>query len=195
VSRPAAVLAATLLAAAPSLANPPRGAAEVRRDAVERLLAGYEPHGSVADLRRLGPGVDDVLIEIAEDPRTQPLRRARALHALGWVPSVAGRDYLRATLRALAPPGRAPAGPAEVMALSACARALGRFGADAAPDLLALVAHPAADVRQAAAAALGESGALAARPALEQRLAVEPHPAVRAALARALAVLDGAPPR
>jgi hypothetical protein len=162
--------------------------AEPPRAAVERLLSGYEPSPTfVEDLRRLGPGTDQVLITVASDPRTSRLRRSRALHSLGHLPSLAGRDYLRSELRALRSAG-AVEGP-DVLDLVACARALGRYGAEALPDLVGLLAYPSPDVRQAAAAGLGTTGALPARTPLRQRLSVEADAGVRAALRGALRAL------
>ena len=56
---------------------------------VERALGGYERAPSAEDVKRLGPGADQVLIAAANDPRTSRLRRARAIGALGSRPAPA----------------------------------------------------------------------------------------------------------
>lgn len=149
-SRSASLALASLLAAAlvPSLA-----AADPGRDQVESLLAGYEPRVSAADLARLGPGTDRVLIAIASDPATSPLRRVRALAALSAVPSTDGREACRAVVAAR----RAAAEGAAALELAACAHTLGASPGDPTAELGALLDHPVIEVRVAAARALGQS--------------------------------------
>src|SRR5207249_4154132 len=100
------------------------------RAEVERLLSGYEPRADAAAFRRLGPGVDHVLVAIASDGAASRLRRQRAMAALAWVPSVEGRDLLRAVVREKA---RAVEG-ADALDLYTCARALGAFGPEVAVE-------------------------------------------------------------
>src|SRR4051812_42562957 len=156
------------------------------RQAVERLLGGYEPRATPAAFQRLGDGTDRVLIAIALDPTTPGTRRARALTALGHVPSDAGRALCRQVIKdeASRTEGR------EVLDVRACAIALGSFGPSAAADLVPLLDHPAFDVRLGAARGLEKARAPESAAALRQRLAVEPDETVRAVLDRALRALE-----
>ncbi len=177
------VAVALLLAAAPALARPPE------RAKVERLLSGYEPRPIGPELRRLGDGVDEVLIAIARDPKTRPVRRARALAALGQVPTLAGRDACRGVIR---DESRAASGP-EVLDVAACARTLGAFGPQLQMDLAPLLAHPAPDVRAAAAEGLATAHAKLALPLLEHQLDREKDPAVRATLTKSIDSIKQSP--
>jgi hypothetical protein len=174
------VALACLLAAAGAAAAPPRAE-------VERLLGGYETHATPEHFRRLGPGVDHVLVVIAIDPATSRVRRNRALYALAIVPSVEGRDLLRAVVKEQR---RATEG-ADVLDLATAARALGAFGAEVAMDVVPLLAHPTGDVREAAADALGGARAVEALGSLRVRLGVEREEGVRRALVRAIGRLEG----
>jgi hypothetical protein len=174
--------------ASPGAVSVPAAAAGgTLREVVEGLLGGYEPDGPAGALAELGPGVDRVLIDLAEDAAVSRLRRARALAALGSVPSLTGREYLRERLRAL----RGAREGAELLELGGCVRALGRFGPAAAGDLVPLLGHLQAEVRGAAALSLGEAGAAGVEALLGQRLAVEREGEVREALLRALRGLTG----
>src|SRR5438105_4939455 len=55
------------------------------RAVVEALLSGYEPGDPQEPLRRLGPAATEALLSLANDPTTSPLRRLRAIEALGHV--------------------------------------------------------------------------------------------------------------
>ena len=149
---------------------------------VEGLLGGYEPDVPAGALAELGPGVDRVLIDVAEDVAVSRLRRARALAALGSVPSLGGRDYLRRRLREL----RGAAEGAELLELVACMRALGRFGPEGAGDLVRLLGHAHPEARAAAALSLGDAGAAEMAAPLVRRLSVESDRGVREALRRVL---------
>ncbi len=155
------------------------------REVVSRLLGGYESRVGPDDVRRLGAGVDHVLVAIAVDPAERPLRRNRALAALAWVPSTEGRDLLRAVVRQNA---RATSGVA-VLDLAVAARSLGAFGPEEDADLAPLLAHPVGDVRAAAADGLARARAVSALPSLRVRLLTEREPAVAQALVRAIAAL------
>ncbi len=174
-----AIVAALLLVGGIAFAAP-------SREAVERLLAGIESHVGADDVRRLGPGVDHVLAAIAVDARTSPVRRNRALAALSAVPSMEGRDLLRAVLR----DHRDATTGADVLDLRTAALALGAFGPDAAADLVPLLAHPTGDVRAAAAEGLARANAQSALPSLKLRLLTEREPGVQQALGRAIATLQ-----
>lgn len=170
-------LTALALVLVPALA-----AAEPPRAAVERLLAGFEPRPQPEAMRRLGPGTDAVILQIASDPATPATMRLRALAALAWVPTPAGQAECRRVIRDEA--GATEGLP--VLEVGACAHTLGAFGPEsAATDLVPLLAHPAAEVRLGAAHGLESAKPASAKSAVERRLAVEPDEAVRAALARA----------
>lgn len=156
------------------------------RAAVERLLAGYEPGATAADLKRLGEGTDRVLVAIASDPKTSRIRRNRAISAIAAVPSPAGQEFLRAVLR---DQGNATEG-ADLLDLQACIRALPAFGSTGALEALPLLAHANADVRVIVADALAAAKAHEAVPPLRLRLGVEREPEVLRALQRALAALQ-----
>ena len=156
------------------------------REAVERLLGGYESHVTAADFRRLGDGVDHVLAAIALDANTPPLRRNRALAALAYVPGGEGRELLRAVVQS----NRAAREGVELLDLRVAVRSLGAFGAEEEADLVPLLAHPDADVRGNAASALAEARVVAAVPMLRLRLGVEREGAVVRELVRALAALE-----
>jgi len=156
------------------------------RDVVEKLLAGVEARASADDVRRLGPGVDHVLVAIAIDDRVTRVRRQRAMAALAAVPSVEGRDLLRSIIKERS---RATEG-ADVIDLSVCVRALGAFGEEFAGDVLPLLAHPTGDVRIAAAESLARMRARATSGAMRLRLTIEREEDVRRALERSLALLE-----
>ena len=160
-------------------AAPPRGE-------VERLLAGYEVPARGDDWKRLGPGVDRVLVTIALDPQASPIRRNRALSALALFPSSEGRELLRAVVR----DHRGAKEGMELVDLVAAVRAFGGFGESAATDLVPLLTHPHPDVRATAALALGRAGAVSATGSLQLRLTVERDEEVVAALRRAVATLQ-----
>lgn len=173
-----AVLVGGVASAAPSRAAPSRAA-------VERLLGGYESQVTASDFLRLGAGVDHQLVAIAVDGKTRPLRRNRALAALGMVPSSEGRELLRAVVRDNL---KASQG-IELLDLRVAVRALGAFGPEEEADLVPLLVHSDADVRIAAAEALGEAHAMGAVPSLRLRMSVEREGAVVRALSRALEAL------
>jgi HEAT repeat protein len=149
---------------------------------VEGLLMGYEPGDPGEALRRLGAPAADVLLRLAQDAKTPPLRRLRAIEALQHVPTPAGREYLS---RLIAERRTATASLA-VYELAAAARGLAGFGAPAAPELTPLLASDSADVREGAAYALGKIRTPEALSALQARLRVETESGVREALGRAL---------
>jgi len=167
-----------LLAPGLALATPSRAE-------VERLLSGYELPATAADFKRLGEGTDRVLVDIAADPATHPARTLRALAALSFVPTTAGRDHCRRVIR---DEGSADAG-LPVLQVAACAHTLGAFGPAMAPELEGLLSHPSAEVRQGAVRGIEASGAAASVPVLKRQLAVEPDASVRQRLEQAVRTL------
>jgi HEAT repeat protein len=169
-----------LLAATAATAAPPRAT-------VEKLLGGYEPKATAADLQRLGEGTDRVLIEIAADPRTPGVRKLRALYALGFVPTEAGRAHCMKVIR---DEGGKRDG-IEVLDVKACAMALGSFGPASRLDLVPLLAHPSSEVRLGAARGLEKAKSFEAIDAIKRQLGAEPDEVVRDALTRALRASGG----
>jgi hypothetical protein len=158
-----------------AVASPPRSA-------VERALAGIERAPSEEAIRRLGAGTDAVLIEIADDPRTAPVRRARAIRALKWWPSADVRAFLH---NLIARAGKSSRGP-DVFDVEAALVALVPYGAVEMPALVPFLSHASADVRQGAVSALLALRVPEAVVPLRARLGIESDPGVRAALMRAL---------
>jgi len=176
--------AAALLLALTAVASaaPPRAP----RTEVERLLAGIERAPTRAEVERLGPGAEETLIAIADDPRTSRLRRMRAIYALGFRPSEAARAYAEAVL---AEKGAAGEG-ADTLDAAAALAALAPYGEEALPTALRYLTHASGDVRQAAAALIGAWRAPSAEGLLRARLAVERDPGVRVELRGALRALS-----
>ena len=144
------------------LASPSLALADPSREAVSRLLAGYEVHAGAAEWKRLGAGTDRVLIELILDPGTPPVRRLRAMSALSLVPSAAGRDLCR---RILVEESGATEGR-EVLEVGACAKSLGVIaGIEGIPELLPLLSHPSSDVRLGAVRGLRGAHVTASSPA------------------------------
>jgi hypothetical protein len=166
---------AALVVSSVASAAPPRAA-------VELALAGIERAPTAESIRRLGAGADLVLIEIADDPATTPIRRARAIRAMQWAPSSSVRAYLHDLI---ATRGAATRGM-DVLELGAALVSLAPYGAQELPLVLRFVAHASADVRQGAAIALGTLGGAEALAALRARSAVERDAGVREAIARGL---------
>lgn len=170
-----------LSAAGPVAAAPPL------RQIVEEAIAGYEPRPKEA-LQRLDPQqATEALIALAGDPAVSPLRRLRAVEALGYVPTPVGLAYLRQVVTQRQAERAADA--AGVYELAAAARALGGFGEAAAADAARLLGHGSADVREGAVYALTRPGLKAspiATAALRRQLAVEKESGVRAALSAAI---------
>ena len=152
------------------------------RAAVEKLLSGYEPGDPAPALRRLGPQAAEALLAIAADPAVSPIRRLRAIEALGHVPTPAGLAFLRKLIKEQ----QASQESLAVYQVAAAARALGGFGQETVADAVPLLDHPGADVREGAAAALAQVRTPEAMGALTRRLRIERDPGVRAHLQAAV---------
>lgn len=152
--------------------------------AVQALLSAYEPLDIDRTLPALGSpaAVSEVLLGLARDPGTAPnagIVRVRAIEALGYVPTDAGRIYLHGLVAELG-----DATDSRVYPLAAAVRALGHFGDGELGRLGPYLGHPSADVREAAAMAVAAMPA--ARPLLQRRLAVESERGVQAVLQSSL---------
>jgi hypothetical protein len=146
------------------------------------FLGAREHLITAADVRGLGVHGDRVLIAAASDLKASRWRRARALIALRFAPSEESLAFLRAVIDEKKPASQG----ADVLDLAAAAGSLAPYGRAALPDLLPLVVHASADVRHAAAQALGTIDAPEAESALRARLYVEKDVGVRDVVARAL---------
>ncbi|MBI5481654.1 MAG: HEAT repeat domain-containing protein [Deltaproteobacteria bacterium] len=163
-------------------------AAAPTRAQVEPLLRGYERAFGRADLKRLGPGTERVLMAIHDDRQADPMVRVRALAALGHAEGPAVQAFLAAVVRRHA---GARAGLGTLFLRRAASGLLAVGGAAAIDAVTPLLLHPAADVRAEVGRALGRTGAPRARVALERRLRVERAPVVRAVLEREVRRLRG----
>jgi HEAT repeat protein len=151
------------------------------RAQVEQLLSGYEPRDPGEALRRLGPPAAAALLLIARDT-SHPLRHLRAIEALGHVPTPEALEFLRHILQH----NRSAVDALPVYELAAAARALAGYGPQVERELVPLLAHQSADVREGAVFGLSRLGTEGAVRALRARLLIEKESGVRAALARAL---------
>jgi hypothetical protein len=166
-----------LLAIAGTAAAQPRDLA--------RVLGGYERTASADDIRALGPDADRLLIEHAEASGQTRVQRQRAIVALRFVPTARARGYAQSLLAASA---AATEGPQAIDAASAIT-ALSAYP-DALPLILPQLSHKLAEVRHAAAAALGVLRARDAIGPIQLRLSIESDPGVRLVLGRVLRSLQ-----
>lgn len=153
---------------------------------VERVLGGYEHAPTAEEVKRLGTGADQVLIAVAQDARTSPIRRARAIGALRFVPSAGAHAFLRALIDEKA---RAPEG-ADVLDVASALAALAPYGREDLALELSYLAHASVELRHAAAAALGVIADAEALPSLRARLAVERDGGTRLMLARSIKSIE-----
>ncbi len=152
------------------------------RTEVLALISGYEPGDPREALQRLGPAAAEMLIALSQDPAVSGLRRVRAIEVLGYVPTDAGLAYLRGVVAQT----RGRGDGSSIYQLAAASRALGGFGSQVSAELVPLLGHRSADVREGVAAALGRIGTPEATAALRDRAQVERDSGVRAALKGAL---------
>ena len=144
--------------------------ADLNRQVVD-LLSAYETPASAEDYQQLGEGVEAELIAIANDDETALSRRSSAVHALGYVPSDAGRIYVETTLADAEQPSL-------MRRQAAFALAIG-WPEDNHAALTVALADEDTQLRIAAAKALKQSKDPLAAPALEARLQVEENDAVK----------------
>jgi hypothetical protein len=154
--------------------------------AMDRALGGIERGVDEARVRELGRDADRQLIRVATDPAISRLRRARAIYALGVVPSVLARDFLLAVLdeKSQAIEG------ADVADTAAAIDALAPYGAQVLGRITVLVTHKSADVRQATVSFFARTKLAEGNAILRARAVVETDVGVRRAIARALAKRD-----
>jgi len=157
--------------------------------AVRLLLDGYEPLDVERGMKQLGAPAADVLLRLLSDRATPALIRLRAIEALGYVPTPAGRTYLRNIVSEIG-----VVDDERVYTLAAALRALGAFGPAELPGLALFLSHGSADVREAAAAGLAAMNSESALPALKQRLTIESDSGVKETLKTAIRRLAAAQP-
>jgi len=177
--------AIAVLLAGPSAA--PAGRPE--RAAVEAHLRPNTLPRSAADWRALGTGIDEVLIAIAGDPKTDLQIRAHAVSALGVVSTRPGRAFLETAVKQKASSNDA----GDKLLLRKAALALGWVGGTAVPAQLGpLLEHPDPDVRLDVAIGLGLTRSGEAADFLRKRFDVETVPKVRSQIGRQLRLIEDA---
>lgn len=147
------------------------------RDAVLDLLNAYESVPSRADLVAIGDDVDAELMAIADDGSVPTSRRGRAVTALQHVPNPQVRAWLERRLE------RDDSSLLRRKAAWALAKG---FGEGAIPALGRALDDADAQLRIAAAQALGSLDSASARATLKGRLAQETEPAVTAAIRKSM---------
>ena len=161
------------------------------RAALERQLQSSERPPTAEELRAHGRQPDRLLVTIAEDARSEPLLRARAVSALGSAPTPTARLFLARTLSERL----ASKDATDRLLLRRAAVALGwQGGSSAAAEIAPLLDHEDPEVRIDAGVALGLCRLPAAIPLLRARVAKESDQRVRANLGRQLATLERALP-
>jgi HEAT repeat protein len=161
-----------------SLVTPSAHATPPSKAQVRQLLSGYEDVPGAETWRRLGPETLAVLVSLYDDPEEAPYVRLRAVSVVSHYPTPATRTFLLAVARA---PRQSDLFVREaVLSLGAA------FGPRAVDDIRPFLASRHVVVREGATLALSRVGTDAAREALRARLAVEPAPHVREAIARGL---------
>jgi HEAT repeat protein len=180
--------------ALPALGKPPAPApraAKVSRAVVEARLRGSDGKKATTDWRALGAGVDDALIEVGGDTKTEIAIRARAVAALATLGTSNARRFLDKTILAK---GEATE-PDDKLILRKAAVALGWMGGRETPARLApLLDHPDPEVRLDAAIGLGLTRLANAADPLRKRLATESDARVKTQLSRQLQVIEMANP-
>jgi HEAT repeat protein len=174
-------------APAPAPAAPVKAASA--RAALETRLRAADSPPSEAELRSLGPGVDEALVAIAGDARVEILVRARAVSALAFFPTPPARGFLERALGDKA----ISADPGERLLLRKAAVAFGwQGGGPAARKVGLLLEHVDPDVRIDAAFALGLTRIEAAAVLLRKRAPAETDPRVRRQIDRQIRVIEEA---
>ncbi len=166
------------------------GGAPVRGDRAA-VLTFLKAHDSpvAAEWRALGPGVDDALAAIAADTKVDAPLRARALGALGLLPTRRSRDFLGQFVKQNA----AASAPADMSLLRKAALSLGWVGGPEAVEILGpLLEHADAEVRLDAAIALGLTRSRDAALWLRPRFDAEKDPHVRTQIGRQLRTVEAA---
>lgn len=170
-STPFAALALLVL----SLSRGTAAAGDLRNQVLEQL-GGIEDVPTSASFVSLGPTVGQELRDIAVDSTVTLSKRARAVHALGWFPSDDSHAFLINTLSSTEPS----------LARGAVHALANGWGEAAIPDIERALAAEDVQLRMAATKALGRLPGVPSREALNRRLSVEPSPAVRESIEKAL---------
>jgi hypothetical protein len=175
----AALLVATAATPAQAHGEAPLPTREGQRGTLSALLRAPEaPRVDAETLRRIGPDVPDLLVEVMTAPKTAPQVRARSL---GWLQHYPDKRTWQLAQGVLAAP-REP-----VVLRRAALRTLARaFGARAVTSIKPSLDEGDVAMREAAAFALGDIDHASATRALQDRLGADPSIAVRDAIVAAL---------
>lgn len=186
-----------ILASAAALANPRWSLAD--RTRLERALSAREHVASAAELQRLHPAAEQILIDIARFPSRRALAHTRALAVLRQYRTAAVAAVLRQVINRCANrvQQRRRAGHHGELPMSLellnLKQALTSYAAVKGPAALAQVrpylAYNNRDVRAAAAVAVVASRSPMARQVLRSRQKVERQAMVRHAIRRQLELL------
>ncbi len=150
---------------------------DAQRAALMSVLQAPHPNVDGEKLGRIGPDVQAILVETATGKAGLAAMRMRALGWLQYYPNATSKAVL---LSAIAHPESQEALRVALAALS------NGFGVEALPQLQAHLVHKDAQVREAAAHALGHLDDRRVRSILEAQLEREPALAVRDAMVAAL---------
>lgn len=182
-ARTAPLLVLCLLAA-PLAARAQQPTNDTVKDRVMALLAAFEHVPSAEEFTSLGSGAQDVLVSVAKDEAQAPFVRGRAVWALQYFPN----DATRTTIAALLACDDLDESIVE-RAVQALAFA---FGQGALANVRGYLDDGRADVREAAARALGTIGGDEAVRILRRRLDREGNGAVRSAIEEEIRRVEGA---
>lgn len=166
----------------------PREPPPATRADVEAKLRAHPPPPA-ASFRALGYGTDQLLVEIGGDAKAELLLRARAIAALGYLPTAPSRRFLEAFVAEHA----GASDDRYRLLLRRAAVALGwQGGLHAASRLGALFDHHDPDVRLDAALGLGLTRLPAAADLLRKRLPNETEARVRSQISKQLRLIEDA---
>jgi hypothetical protein len=156
---------ACLLIASLCLSAPARGEEPSTRDRVLELLKGYEFEPGQSDWDEIGPEAASALMDIASDTDQIKIVRARALAALRFFPQTKVRTFIVDLLSM---------DEQDEMLLRKGLYALASgFGKDSLDDIALFLGHANADVREAAARAVGKIVSWKSLKLLKKRAKVE----------------------
>lgn len=150
--------------------------------AIERALGGVEWKDGPSRLRLLGDQPDVELLTLLEDPNAAPVRRRRALAMLVYTNTPRSRAFVRQHFDKLR--GATEGSPA--LELATLLPVAAKFGQVEFDEVLPLLTHAVANLRESAATALFTIDQRRARMAIRTHLLAEKDSGVRFRLTRLL---------